>query len=120
MSELAKMLTATSTRRRVVDYPPVSAVVRVSDSLTPAPFESSYVEALEYRVVATLGSSVIARNEKQLQTLIPSVKRRIIEYIFGEFRLPLMEIHQCIHERDLDGADKLISKILEQMFEEGL
>lgn len=117
MSELAKMLTCVSTKRRVMDYPPISAVMDVKDDLNHA--YSVAPEAIEYRVDVRLGSHVVASNPDELKHLIPHAKRRIVEHVFGEFRKPIMELRQSLYERDFHGADKLLGELYNQMFEEG-
>jgi hypothetical protein len=49
-----------------------------------------------------------------------SLKRSILEEVFGEFRPYLIELRTALYDQDLNRAQTLLAEFEHQMFQEGL
>lgn len=73
---------------------------------------------VEYRIVASFGlSSWVPDNDgTAIQLAIKRAQRQFVEHVFGEFRLPLIELEHDLANRDFDAAMARVQQILSTMF----
>ena len=116
MSQLAKTLSAVSTKYKYAEIQPIDSFLEVKDNLR----QVEYTEAIEYQMNATFTAKFIAVTPEEKRYMIPKVKQHILNGVFGEFRMPILQVKQALYERNFLEADKLLEKLWYQMFEEGL
>lgn len=66
--------------------------------------------------------AVLYAVDRQCTSDIEAMERNaralVIEGIFGEFRVPLMEVMRALSEHDVRGARERVAEIMRQMFDE--
>lgn len=124
MSKLAK----------AIDYQRTGNVAALSSlgyNYTDISFHTQKVDfAHEYKVEAKLSArkwydetALISSNENPSvirQEVYASIKRAMIEEIFGEFRPIIIELQSAIYDRNLDRMRRLAAELEHKMFHEGL
>jgi hypothetical protein len=86
--------------------------------------------AYEYKIEVNLSTrkwfdetSLISTNENESairQEVYSSIKRAMIEEIFGEFRPIIIELQSAIYDKNLDRMRRLTAELEHKMFIEGL
>lgn len=118
MSKLAKALQETVTgnvrasRAPSLNYTDIS--LRVSN--VPHHLGKEYLLQATFQAVGWLDDSDVSGRVG----MVYSLKRSILEEIFGEFRPYIIELRTALYDEDLNRVQTLLAKLENQMFQEGL
>jgi hypothetical protein len=124
MSKLAKAIDYQRTGN-------VSAPQNFGYNYTDISFHAQKVDfAYEYKIEVKLlarkwfdETALISSNENALairQEVYSSIKRAMIEEIFGEFRPIIIELQSAIYDKNLDRMRRLTIELERKMFIEGV
>ncbi len=119
MSKLVDLIVASATDRRK----PIFNTVRVNakfevDSLPPS-FMPSYPVAIVYHIGVKIGGEIAIDDRddgKLIKMAVETIQRQVVEEIYGEFRMPLLEIERALWDHDHDKARALLADLRKQMF----
>jgi hypothetical protein len=113
MSKLSNHILAHKTDRRV-------AVHDKSDLISvDSTFKPNFPVGTVYRIEAIIGIQSVIPDDGRVKTdiIVNSAKRRIVEEIFGEFRIPLLELKSLLYQGNCEEANKIVNNIMASMFE---
>lgn len=124
MSKLAKAIDYQRTGN-------VAALSCLGYNYTDISFHSQKVDfAYEYKIEVKLSArkwfdetALISSNENlstTRQEVYSSIKRAMIEEIFGEFRPIIIELQSAIYDKNLDRMRRLTAELEHKMFIEGV
>ena len=115
MSEFSKNLRLNNLHEKHAVQEPFRVVERAQ--------VSKYLQATKYEVTAgayqtiLINEDLIQNDPKAFEYIISNTKRNLIEYMFGEFRKPILDIRVALFNRNYELAEELLSKLETQMFE---
>ena len=119
MSRLVSQIQAVNTNKRYMAKYPLSSIVEIRDEITPIPC----IYNTEYRIDVNVGATVTIPDNKygdtdydRLQYASESVKKTVIEQIFGEFRQHFCALYIALLNDDTEKALELTRSFEKQMF----
>jgi len=114
MSEIIKKIEAGITGKQYMGQLPTKLLSINSEVHKPAhnPF------LIEYFVGVKLGHTIRVEEENptQKEDAVHTIKRGLIELIFGEFRSDLVRLQYQLHDRNFDQALRTAKEIEQRMF----
>jgi len=127
MSKLAKAITATTTgnvraMRDKLRYLEVTkSVSDVGSSFYPHKLAKEYRIQARFTAVAWLEDEISKTAQHDaFQEMLQTVKRGMIEEMFGEFRPLIIEMRVALYDEDTQRARTLLAQLEEQMFTNGV
>jgi uncharacterized protein (DUF1810 family) len=125
MSKIAKLISAEVTRpiERTMVIPKFNFASVTSNSTKEY---LSFGDCIRYNIGVRLGAQVYITDDisskmnTEIERATETVRRAVIEEIFGEFRPLINEMSVSLYDRDFDKLKTLIDSLYNQMFIEGL
>lgn len=111
MSKLIKQLKAYQTGETYAEYSPVT----FKSSYEEFPQRCSGEYSYKYDISVTLGSYMIIP-QNQLQFAKERVVKEVAEWVFGEYRVMLIDISRAAYDRDFNKVMRKVIEIEESMF----
>ena len=117
MSDFSKQIQCMRLYQKFIEYKPLN--LKVSNSVIQDTLYGSTYE--RWRISATLGTTVSLpefTNSTDRELVFDSVKRKLVDALFEEFRKPIRDIEiSLLSERNVESALDLLQKLRVQMFE---
>ena len=96
--------------------PKLSTIPSMEITSYTLPMDEKYVVEARIRKDVIVAHELIEDNPNIVDYVIKQIKDAIVEEIMGEFRKPLMELQFAIYRSDQEQANKLLNKLMEQMY----
>ncbi len=111
MSKLLQKLEVRKTYNKVDIFDRMVAVTKETASL-------SFTNAIEYRIMVTIGSMVVVSEQQseELDIAIRNVKRNIVEAVYGEFRENIAQLRLALYSRDTFKAIEVLDTLVNEMY----
>jgi len=119
MSKLSKELRTNPTGNKKISKNPII-------STKETVLENKPLDSVEYKMDVRIGVTFLVSHNSLTQSSssidifsyeIQKAKQRIIEEIFGEFRLPLLRLREYINKQDFSKASIELDNIFQEMFD---
>jgi hypothetical protein len=126
MSNLAKAIDyyATGNRSAIQNFGYKYTEVSIHSQNNIPKFASEYKIEVKLSTVKWFDQSALidtGENEPAIrEEIYSSIKRAMIEEVFGEFRPIIIELRSAIYDKNLDRMRYLTAELEEKMFVEGL
>lgn len=119
MSRISKEIKAAGTNQRAVRYDGYPDFLNVTKEVQALNLYDFSNRGFIYKIGLELRSQIVIdyQDSNRVGEAVNITRRRMIEYIFGEFREPIYKLRELIFKRDYDGAAKELDKIEKEMFE---
>ena len=117
MSKIAKAISYKIDRYEY-DKPPKLDYTTISYNVQE--MSDGIIRLIKYRIGLKIETSAFVEEGEDASSMIQCAKQAMIEEIFGEFRPMIYNLRASIYDRDFKQADKLLLKMHDLMFKEGV
>jgi hypothetical protein len=121
MSKLAQAIDATLTGEVRAPQLKYTTVQLQSTDITQQPYlMRQYRLSTKLQADGWVGEGEIVNGESAIVAMKRSLKRSMIEEVFGEFRPMLLNLHAALYDTDMTRARDIVAQIEQQMFYDGI
>lgn len=90
----------------------VPPVLGASDKINDLRFANKF----EYQIAVRLGFASVVSSQAGISEAKDLVRREIAEFVFGEFRQPLIDLEHALWDGDAEAAREILREIRKAMF----